>query len=406
MPPAKMPTQERSEELWGALRPSESAHRRAHPLDGLWRFVPDARDEGEAKGFASGLPGDSNQVAVPGSWNEQRPELDSFLGPAWYQRSFREPIGFDPVAQSCVLRFGSVNYACAVFINGTMAGEHEGAHLPFEIDATPHLQRGGPNRLVLRVDGRLRRTHVPPGGGWGALAPGCFPSTTFDFYPYCGVQRSVLLCTRPARGLTALRFLVDGLEGARELPCGQGHAADNACVRVGVKVGGRDCNLRGGASRAGRIRSVRVTLLDARGEAELARGEAALDPADEASVALRVPSPALWAPGSPTLHLLRLEALEALAPPPAAAAEPAAAEPAEPAEPASEAVDTYEQPVGLRTVRVEGDQFLLNGFPVTLVGFGRHEDFPVVGRGECGAVLVRDHLMSYMHMHMYMYMYM
>jgi beta-glucuronidase len=28
---------------------------------------------------------------------------------------------------------------------------------------------------------------------------------------------------------------------------------------------------------------------------------------------------------------------------------------------------------------------------VRMVGFGRHEDFPIVGRGECAAVLVRDH---------------
>ena len=56
-----------------------------------------------------------------------------------------------------------------------------------------------------------------------------------------------------------------------------------------------------------------------------------------------------------------------------------------------EVIDAYEQPVGLRTVEVKGDALLLNGAPVQMKGFGRHEDAPLIGRGECGAVLVRDH---------------
>jgi beta-glucuronidase len=39
---------------------------------------------------------------------------------------------------------------------------------------------------------------------------------------------------------------------------------------------------------------------------------------------------------------------------------------------------------------VSGDQLLLNGKPILLKGFGRHEDFPVTGRGIVPAVIVRD----------------
>jgi hypothetical protein len=46
-----------------------------------------------------------------------------------------------------------------------------------------------------------------------------------------------------------------------------------------------------------------------------------------------------------------------------------------------EAFDSYSLPVGIRTVAVEGDALLLNGKPIHLRGFGRHEDFPVSGRG-------------------------
>lgn len=48
---------------------------------------------------------------------------------------------------------------------------------------------------------------------------------------------------------------------------------------------------------------------------------------------------------------------------------------------ADEVVDEYYDEVGLRTVAVEGANILLNGHPVFLKGFGRHEDVPVHGRG-------------------------
>ena len=38
------------------------------------------------------------------------------------------------------------------------------------------------------------------------MAPGCFPRASFDFYPFCGVQRSVQLCVRPASGLEGLKI--------------------------------------------------------------------------------------------------------------------------------------------------------------------------------------------------------
>jgi beta-glucuronidase len=46
--------------------------------------------------------------------------------------------------------------------------------------------------------------------------------------------------------------------------------------------------------------------------------------------------------------------------------------------------------VGLRTVAVEGDQLLLNGQPIFLEGFGKHEDFLIAGRGFYWPLVVKD----------------
>jgi beta-glucuronidase len=45
----------------------------------------------------------------------------------------------------------------------------------------------------------------------------------------------------------------------------------------------------------------------------------------------------------------------------------------------------------MRTVEVRDDRLLLNGQPIHLTGFGRHEDFPINGRGLNVPLLVRDH---------------
>jgi beta-glucuronidase len=54
------------------------------------------------------------------------------------------------------------------------------------------------------------------------------------------------------------------------------------------------------------------------------------------------------------------------------------------------AVDVYHLRIGVRTIAVHGDQLLLNGKPLFLSGFGKHEDFPLHGRGLDLPVLVRD----------------
>jgi beta-glucuronidase len=81
-----------------------------------------------------------------------------------------------------------------------------------------------------------------------------------------------------------------------------------------------------------------------------------------------VPNAALWSPSSPNLYDLSIELVQD-----------------------GDVVDSYSLKVGVRTVRVEGNQLLLNGQPVYLTGFGRHEDFPVVGRGYLPALIVKDY---------------
>jgi beta-glucuronidase len=52
--------------------------------------------------------------------------------------------------------------------------------------------------------------------------------------------------------------------------------------------------------------------------------------------------------------------------------------------------DEYDLSVGMRTVAVSGRKLLLNGKPVFMKGFGKHEDFMVIGKGLNHALIVKD----------------
>ncbi len=77
---------------------------------------------------------------------------------------------------------------------------------------------------------------------------------------------------------------------------------------------------------------------------------------------LRVPQPHTWSPESPYLYTLIVET----------------------------ECDKYEERFGIRKIFVDEKGFYLNDKPVYFKGFGMHEDFYVIGKGNNTAVSIRD----------------
>jgi beta-glucuronidase len=320
------------------LYPQSNPFRQVIDLSGFWELRFDPEEQGRQAGWANGFDG-GRPVAVPASWNDQFAEWRDYLGQTWYQTRFDLPWGWDASRQRIGLRFGSVNYLAEVWLNGTRLGEHEGGHLPFIFDLTPHVQPTR-NVLVVRVEGKLSPDRVPP-GNVPADAKHMFldqvqnfPPASFDFFPYCGIHRPVLLTATPPEGITDLTVVT-------ELP---------GRVRVSVNLAGTDAT-------TARF-SLGGTAVQAEIQASGDTGEAVLD----------VPNPTLWSPDTPHLYDLTVELTRG-----------------------GTAYDRYTLPIGIREVKVEGDALLLNGQPVYLQGFGRHEDFPITGRGYVPAVIIKDY---------------
>ena len=314
------------------LYPQQNQSRNLLDLSGLWDFQPDPEEIGAAQGFTHALPS-PRPLAVPGSWNEQYSDLYDYLGAGWYLRRVIIPTAWK--GQRLFLRVGSANYRAVAWVNGKKAGEHEGGHLPFAFEVTSLAKFDGENVIVIMVENYLRPDRVPS-GGMGALnsdASQGYPDTTFDFFPYAGLHRPVVLCTVPQDFIEDVT-VVTRLEGGQ------------AQVEVRLRVNGKP----------------------AKGRVVLAGGGTEVEAevrfkAGEGQAGLRVPSARLWCPSDPFLYDLTVSAGE----------------------------DIYSLPVGLRTVEVRGREFLLNGEPIQFKGFSRHEDFPASGRGLNLPLLVKDY---------------
>ncbi len=320
------------------LYPQNNRTRQMRDLSGFWQIHFDENNSGNFEnGFENG-----EIIAVPASWNDQIAGRRDYLGIAWYQTKFTLPWGWR--GQRIFIRFNSVNYLAEVWLNGVRLGEHEGGHLPFVFDITDHVRDEG-NMLIVRVDGQLAADRVPPGmiaGKENVTFGGAnFPDTTFDFFPFCGIQRPVLLYCTPQQAINDVTVIteIDGTAGI-----------------VTIKT----------EHTSGESFSTRCTI---RGHSTFQTGES-----EDGSTILTIPNAALWSPETPALYQLTVELAHEGMP-----------------------VDNYTLDIGIRTIKVDGDRLLLNGEPIKLLGFGRHEDFPVVGKGLLPALIIKDYgLMRWM----------
>lgn len=320
------------------LYPQQNDTRNTLDLSGFWDFRLDPQEIGEEKSWFNGLES-PRTIAVPASWNELYQDTREYLDAAWYVREFYVPSGWQ--GQQVYLRVGSANYAAKVWVNGQFVGEHLGGHLPFALEVTEEVAWDAPNTVAIQVEGKLTPTRVPPGnvsrGGMGGFMSG-YPNTSFDFFPYTGLQRPVVLFTVPRTHIEDINVVteIDGQDGI-----------------VQVKVA------QTGTTGAGKL-----TLTGQGGpwEADLAFADGV------AEAEIRVPGARLWCPEDPYLYQLTVALADG-----------------------GQVVDRYTLDVGVRTIAVQGDHILLNGEPIYLTGFGRHEDFPVHGRGLNMPLIVKDY---------------
>jgi beta-glucuronidase len=140
-----------------------------------------------------------HDVTVPHCWPVMT-GYERYIGDALYERNFEAPsVGHDRTAR---LHFDAVYYKARVWLNGKDVGSHEGGYTPFEFDVTESL-KVGTNHLVVEVDNTPTLTTIPAiatagHSGQGASAYGTLNGEgIFGWMPYGGIVRPVsLIVTR------------------------------------------------------------------------------------------------------------------------------------------------------------------------------------------------------------------
>ncbi|MEM4248612.1 MAG: beta-glucuronidase, partial [Candidatus Nanoarchaeia archaeon] len=267
-------------------------------------------------------------------------EIRSHCGGVWYSKRF--PTCSDWKGKRVILRFDSVTYRAQVFLNGIELGSHEGGYTPFEFEITNVLNSNGENLLCLRVDQTLSGKTIPQGNlsqvGIAGLIGGQYPDVPYDFFPYSGIHRNVTIYTTSPDGWLET-------------------------IRIDTKIDGKDGIVAfSGICLGAKVAKLKATVVETGDFTEIPVHNGKF------SASIRIPNAKFWAPGEPNLYNLDLLTLNAT----------------------GEVLDEYRQRFGIREIRVSDKEFLINGKPFRFQGFGKHEDFPVIGKGLCEAVTIRD----------------
>ena len=313
------------------LYPKTTLTRRRISMDGMWKFCLDEKAVGEKEGWMDGIPGEE-MIPVPASFQDFYTEKDirEYTGDFWYETDFFVPGEWE--GREILLRFGAATHRASVYVNGILITEHEGGFLPFSAKVTTVVRYDSYNKVVVKVNNELNCTNLPCGETITLPNGKKMSKPYFDFFNYAGLQRSVYLLALPGESIVDfdLDYAIHG---------------KNAEVSYQIRTNGEH--------------AVQLALFDAKGHCVAQK--------DGKEGVLYVENARLWQVRNAYLYRLRIRIMDG-----------------------EELIDEYEQEIGIRTVKVEGMDILINGEPVYLRGFGKREDSDIVGRGFNIGIMKRD----------------
>ena len=301
--------------------------RKVTSLDGLWEFAW-LGDVDPDEVDVTALSFDEVMV-VPGCF-DTAPAYAGQRGLTAYRRM----ITLDAGVGHARIVFGGVHHWCRVFLNGVPLRDHAGGFTRFAVDLDDAVQ--GTAELVVLVDNRFDADRVP------------LHLEYFDWYHYGGITRGVELHQLGALWIDDVQ--VETVEIAPPTV--------RVRIRYHTAAPGSPGHINGPVHVTG---TARLELaLDG-----YVLGSETVNLASGAGTLVRtleVPGADLWSPSEPYLHLLEVRLGE----------------------------DDVLTRIGIRQVTVGDRQIFINGEPVRLLGFNRHEAHPQFGHAVPEAVMLAD----------------
>jgi beta-galactosidase/beta-glucuronidase len=242
-------------------------------LNGEWQFAFDDSDVGvDAHWYAADHQLD-RRITVPYCFESKLSGIaDTGFHPwAWYRRVVTLPESWR--SRRTLLRFGAVDYQAEVWVNGQLAGSHEGGNTPFSFDVTPLLKPGG-NIMVVRAWDPPQDRLIPRGKQyWEPKSKSIFYTRT------SGIWQPVWLESTGPAYLERIHIRPDPL---------------GTVIFDGIIA----------RSKSGD--QLRISILDS--ESEISRGTAPIEQG-RADTSIRVVAPRAWSVEDPKLYNVRLEVI-------------------------------------------------------------------------------------------------
>ena len=241
-------------------------------------------------------------------------------GIGWYRKHFSLPASA-PYKDRVTLRFDGVFQNADFWLNGVHLGFHPNGYSSFAFDLTPHLNPNGDNVLAVRVDNRGK---------------------TSRWYTGSGIYRHTWLTLSAAVNipLWGVHITTPLAEPRRSNLHADVKVANTGAVAADV--------------------SVRLTVLDARGQSVATQSTAArpiqAGQTETHSASIAIDGAALWSPEAPNLYSLRAELVIG-----------------------GQVVDSNSTAFGIRTLLFDRNGFKLNGKTYKLCGGNIHHDHGPLG---------------------------
>ena len=308
--------------------------RSAVNINGIWRFktVDD--------GFLPVEPlKDYRLMPVPASMNDVVTEIDlrEYVGKVAYETQFSCPLEKD---REYRLRIGATSHKCRVYLNGVYIGGSDAAFLPIDL-LLPALKEV--NRLTVVIDNRLDYHTLPS----GRLVNGndLFVYDRLGKYPVAGDKK---LFGKEKQIINHDFYNYTGIHRDVYIYSLPKKHIDDIIIKTVVEddYHAVSVELKGDKTKA----VYSVTDENGNTVATSETGE------------LYIENPHLWQIRNAYLYTLTVRT----------------------------ATDCYHEKFGIRKISFDDKCLYVNDSPVYLKGFGMHEDFPIIGKGNNSAVNIRD----------------
>lgn len=279
-------------------------------LNGPWNFAFDDADEGRAnRWYAAALQG--RRILVPFTYETPRSGIgDETPHPiVWYQRdlTLRQT---DLEAKRAILHFEGSDYRTAVWVNGSFVGEHEGGYTRFSFDITAFVAEGE-NTVTVRAEDFPDEAQPRGKQRWAEKSYSCWYVQT------TGIWKTVWMESVPEISLRRIKMTPDAGEKKLSVEYAvEASRIENLELEVAASLHGQQI----ARERCAAFRSVGSLVID-------------LDNAAAGEWGVR-----LWTPEAPVLYDVRFTLYAG-----------------------SQAADTVRSYFGLRDIRIEGSNILLNG---------------------------------------------